>query len=304
MKIKTMSSIGILVLAGSLLMPIYAVYDAAGYIIASISSVLIACLCYFVVGAMEERRTELQKVNAQIHREMQDSKQQLVEYMDKFTASSKDVQSEWLQAAKDMKAYQQGSLLQLEDAKNQMLSIAADQQTQAKQLALQLEQFTSRMVSLFEGRLKEEFEAIQATRTMTGEALAALEAEVSQSKEQQDIYLGKLERVYIDTTNQWMLNQKDWADFVKQHMSEVKLVIEDMLDDTKAAVEDIMKSQRKDIREVLGEIQEYQESVLKELAGQGRLQQSNLEILQRLQEEILDLNQQDMKLISRLMEKV
>ncbi|AIQ39926.1 hypothetical protein [Paenibacillus sp. FSL R5-0912] len=304
MKIKTMAGVGTLVFVGALLIPLYTTYGVIGYIIASVLSLLVACFCYFAAGIMDERRAELQSATVQTQNAVQDSIRQLTEQHERFVSYSDSVQAKLLQAAEDMKAFQQGSLQQLEGAKNEMISIAIDQQAQAKRVTEQLGEFTSRIVNLFEVRLTEEFESIQATKIMTGETLTALRTEVAQSEDRQAMYLSKLETTYTAIAGQLAVNQKEWTTYLNKHMSEMKLAIADTLDDTKTVVEDILKSQRRDAREVLGEIQENQESVLSELSAQGKLQQNNLEVLQRLQEEILDLNQQDMKLISKLMQKV
>ncbi|OMF98809.1 hypothetical protein [Paenibacillus sp. FSL R7-0337] len=303
MRIKTMAGGGTLVLVGSLLIPLYTTYGGIGYVIAGISSVLVAYFCYLAVGIIETQRADLQTATLLTQNVVQDSKRHLTEQHKKFVSYSDSIQAKLLQVAEDMRAFQQGSLQEIESAKNEMISIAIDQQLQTKLVTQQLGEFTSQIVSLFEGRLKEEFESIQATKIMTGETLTALRTEIAQSEDRQAIYLGKLENTYTAIAGQLTVNQKKWTNHLKQYMSEMKLAIEDTLDDTKTVVVDIMKSQRKDTREVLGEIQDNQEAMLNELSAQGKLQQTNLDILQRLQEEILDLNQQDMQLISKLLQK-
>jgi hypothetical protein len=99
-------------------------------------------------------------------------------------------------------------------------------------------------------------------------------------------------------------NLKAQASQLKQHLSEVKVASEDHLDDTKDALTDILKGQKRESRDVMEELQSTHKSILEEIASQGTRQQANLELLQRLQQEIMDLNQQDLQLISKLMQEV
>ncbi|WP_419872347.1 hypothetical protein [Candidatus Pristimantibacillus sp. PTI5] len=99
-------------------------------------------------------------------------------------------------------------------------------------------------------------------------------------------------------------NLKAQASQLKQHLSEVKVASEDHLDDTKDALNDILKEQKRESRYVMEELQSTHKSILEEITSQGTRQQANLELLQRLQQEIMDLNQQDLQLISKLMQEV
>ncbi|MNI08471.1 hypothetical protein D3C73_615110 [compost metagenome] len=303
MTFKSMAVAGALVIFGSLLMPLYATYGVIGYIIAGAAVVLVALFTYSAASVLEAQRAAARASDVDAREAVQASDRQLAEQHERFISHMNRVQEQMLQVMKDMSSFQQGSLQQLEEAKNGMLSIAKDQQVQAEKTSEQLGDFTSRIVSLFDGRLKEEFESIRATRTMIGENLSELRSEAAQAEQRQTAYLNKLETTYSGVAELLTTSQKALANQLKQHMSDLKLAIVDTLDDSKGVMEDVLKSQKRNIQDVLEEIQLLQSSLLKELFSQGEHQRANLEILQKLQEEILDLNQQDMKLISKLMKE-
>jgi len=114
----------------------------------------------------------------------------------------------------------------------------------------------------------------------------------------------KLESSFSNLFEMLAANLKSQASQLKQHLSEVKVASEDHLDDTKDALMDIIKTQKRENRDVMEEIQSTHKSILEELVTQGTRQQANLELLQRLQLEIMDLNQQDLQMISKLMQEV
>ncbi|MDR6726184.1 ElaB/YqjD/DUF883 family membrane-anchored ribosome-binding protein [Paenibacillus amylolyticus] len=302
MNLKIVTGVGTAIVTGSVLVPLlYGAYGNSGYAIAGVAAAIAGVICYAISRASDIRHEKFQKMVTETHSALQSTIKLQAEHQMQFVSNAEQVQNSLLQGMEGMRSFQEHTLLQLQHAVNGMTAIAADQQKQADRIAMQLESFTSRVESLFGNLLKEEFESIRNVRTMIGENLTALKDSTNKAERNQTDYLSKLEQVLNTAGEQLSAGQKSSSLQAKQQMSELKVAIEDVLEDTREALEDILKSQRRDVRDILAEIQSHQTSLLSEVSSQSVSQQANLELLQRLQKEILDLNKQDMELISKLM---
>lgn len=304
MKLKTLAGCGIFVLAAALLLPLYAGYGVLGYVLTVIVSLIIAGISYVIAGAAEGRHSEIHDATIQAQKDIAAGCRQLAEQHGSFVHYSEVIQQKLLKGSENMSSFQQESLQQLERTSQVMISIASGQHEQVRLVTEQLGEFTSRIIQLFEGRLKEEFEAIQAANQMIGQTLAELKLMTVNSADSQSEYQSRLETTYRGIAEHLNNSQKDWMKHLKQHMTEMKLAVEDAAEDTGRGVKDILKSQKRDVSEAIEEMRAIQDKTMQKLEEQGEYQKESVEILKKLQSEILSLNQQDINLISKLMERV
>lgn len=304
MKIKGLVGTAIFVFTCALLVPLYESYNAIGYIIAGIVGCITAGISTFILAKWLGKQEEKEASVLQIQNTLLESKQQLIEQQERFVSSTKLIQEQLQKVMIESVGFQQQSLAQMMAAVNEMSLIGVNQKDQTSLMVSQLDSFTTRLINLFEERIQEDLNVIRESKDLISNNLIQLRQEVEQAELRHEVFLVKLESSFSGVVEIVATNQKTQASQLKQHLSEIKVASEDHLDDTKDALTDILKLQRRENRDVMEEIQSTHKSLLEELVTQGTRQQSNLDLLQRLQEEIMDLNKQDLQMISKLMQEV
>lgn len=304
MKIKGLVGTVIFVFTCALLVPLYESYNVIGYIIAGLVGCITAGISTFILAIWLGKQEEKEASVSLIQNTLLESKQQLIEQQERFVSSTKLVQEQLQKVIIESVGFQQQTLTQMMAAVNEMSLIGVNQKDQTSRMVSQLDGFTTRLTNLFEERIQEDLNVIRESKDLISNNLIQLRQQVEQAELRHEAFLVKIESSFSGVVEIVATNQQKQVSQLKQHLSDFKVASEDHLEDTKDALTDILKIQKRENADVMDEIKSTHNSVLEELVKQGTRQQSNLDLLQGLQKEILDLNKQDLQMISKLMQEV
>lgn len=189
-----------------------------------------------------------------------------------------------------------------EEISNKLVMICNNSKKQIEEVSTELGRFTSEIKKLFIERIEQDFKELKEIKENSLKTLTKItditEDNINYNKE----YLQNLSDKFTPYFELYNSGQNKFYANVKNNMNSLQEMLEEVLEDFSDNQEELINKQGKSINDVLDEIRSSSENTNNNIIIQSENHKEEVEVLKKMQEEILSLNQKDLELIRMMMD--
>jgi gas vesicle protein len=169
------------------------------------------------------------------------------------------------------------------------------------QVTEELSNFTASITELFEGRVDNEYKAINETRADISESLLEIRKLLAKAEESNASHIGMLEEKYEELFVLYNSTQKNFHQKLTEQIEKLQGILSDNLEGTSNEVKGILKKQCRNSDNIISDIKDIQNNISEQIKAQSEKYSVQLEEFKSLREELMKLNSVDIELIGRML---
>ncbi|GAA0182097.1 hypothetical protein SH2C18_45320 [Clostridium sediminicola] len=189
-----------------------------------------------------------------------------------------------------------------EKISNKLFMICNNSEKQIEEVSTELGKFTNEIKKLFVERIEEDFKELKEIKESSLKNLSKITEIIEDSLNYNKEYLQNLSDKFTPYFELYNSGQNKFYENVKNSMNSLQDLLEETLEDLSDQQEGLIKKQSKTINDVLDEIRISSENINNNVKLQSEHHKEEVQVLNKMQNEILSLNQKDLELIRMMMD--